>query len=422
METLGKNKDIHTKGGTLHNQILKERWALGSILLNLSLTILKFIFAIFTGSLALMAEAIHSFSDLAASVISFISVKIAVKKSKEFPYGLYKVENIAAIIIAIFLFFAAFEIIKEAFFEKKEIEVKNPEIAILVMVIAMVATFVYSKLEARAAKKLNSPVLLSDAEHIWADFLSSLIVVVGLIGVSLGYNIDKYAAAIVALFIMKSGWEILSNGVKVLLDVSLSDEEIKKIEQIVYKHPSVVRIKNIRGREAGSYKFLELELLLHNYSLRETHKIVDDIAEQIKKEIPNIDSIYIHYEPVRQEGLRVAFLVDDSNKIKDFSTATKIITVDISKDLDVHINPPLETKPDEEFTGNLVSKIDVDIVVSKNHPMSFNTRWELSRAGVMVWETEKEDFEEALQEIINSWKDFINHSTYQAPQVEAHQK
>ncbi|NPA52152.1 MAG: cation transporter [Aquificae bacterium] len=392
------------------NQQEKERWALGSLLLNLSLTVLKFVFAVYTGSLALMAEAIHSFSDLAASVISFISVKLSAKKSKEFPYGLYKIENIAAIIISIFLFFAAFEIVKEALFSKEEIQVKYPHIAILVMIIAMVSTFVYSKLEAKAAKRLNSPVLLSDAEHIWADFLSSTVVVIGLIGVYLGYNIDRYAAVIVALFIIKSGWEILSSGIKVLLDVSLSEEEIKKIEEIVYKHPSVVRIKNIRGREAGSYKFLEIELLLHNYSLRETHKIVDEIAEQIKKEIPNIDSIYIHYEPIRQEGLRVAFLVDENKKIKDFSSATKIITVDISKNLDVHINPPIDTKPDEEFVGNLVSKIDVDIVVSKNHPLSFDTRWELSRAGVMVWETEKETFEEALEEILQSWKSFITKS------------
>jgi len=394
----------------LTNQQEKERWALGSLLLNLSLTVLKFVFAVYTGSLALMAEAIHSFSDLAASVISFISVKLSAKKSKEFPYGLYKIENIAAIIISIFLFFAAFEIVKEALFSKEEIQVKYPHIAILVMIIAMVSTFVYSKLEAKAAKRLNSPVLLSDAEHIWADFLSSTVVVIGLIGVYLGYNIDRYAAVIVALFIIKSGWEILSSGIKVLLDVSLSEEEIKKIEEIVYKHPSVVRIKNIRGREAGSYKFLEIELLLHNYSLRETHKIVDEIAEQIKKEIPNIDSIYIHYEPIRQEGLRVAFLVDENKKIKDFSSATKIITVDISKNLDVHINPPIDTKPDEEFVGNLVSKIDVDIVVSKNHPLSFDTRWELSRAGVMVWETEKETFEEALEEILQSWKSFITKS------------
>ncbi len=398
----------------MNNQKLKERWALGSLFLNLSLTLLKFIFALITGSLALMAEAIHSFSDLSASVISFISVKLSAKKSKEFPYGLYKVENIASIVIAIFLFFAAFEILKDAFFSKEEIEVKYPEIAILVMVITMIATFTYSRFEKKAAEKLNSPVLLSDAEHIWADFLSSTIVVIGLIGVYLGYNIDKYAAAIVSLFIMKSGWEILSSGIKVLLDVSLSKEEIQKIEQIVYKHPSVVRIKNIRGREAGSYKFLELELLLHNYSLRETHKIVDEIAEQIKKEIPNIDSIYIHYEPVRQEGLRVAFLIDNNEHIKDFSTATKVVTVDISKDLKIHKNPPLETEPDEEFTGRLVSRIDVDIVVSKNHPMSFNTRWELSRAGVMVWETEKETFEEALNEIIESWKSFINQEGFQA--------
>lgn len=96
-------------------------------------------------------------------------------------------------------------------------------------------------------------------------------------------------------------------GLKVLLDVSLEKEEIEEIKKIIYRHPAVVDIKHIRGRVAGSFKFLDIELLLHNYGLRETHRIVDEIEREIKEQIPNIDSIFIHYEPVRQEGLRIAF-------------------------------------------------------------------------------------------------------------------
>ncbi len=393
----------------MSHQSLKEKWALGSLALNGFLTLLKFIFAIYTGSLALMAEAIHSLSDLIVSLISLVSVKISSIKAKEFPYGLYKVENIAAVVIALFLFFTAYEILKEAFFSHEEKPIRNIEYAIGVMLLTLVLTFVYSQVELRAAKKLNSPTLEADAHHIWADFLSSLVVIIGLVGVYFGYNIDKYAAAIVSLFIIHTGWEILVNGIKSLLDVSLDKKDIEKIRRIVYEYPIVVDVKNIRGRSAGSYKFVEMELLLHNYGIRETHKIVDDIEEKIKKAIPNVESVVIHYEPIRQEGLRIAFLTDShGEKIKDFKTATKVVVVDIGKNFQYQKTLEIDVKDDEKEIGNLVSKMNIDIVVAKNHPENFETRWTLAKAGVVVWETDKDNFDEALKEVIKSWKEYNN--------------
>lgn len=388
-------------------QIQKERWAFGSLILNSFLTLLKFVFALITGSLALMAEAIHSFTDLIVSIISFVSVKVSKIKSKEFPYGLYKIENIAAVIISLFLFFTAYEILKEALFSKEIREVKHVEYAIAVMIITMIFTFVYSRLELKAAKKLHSPTLKADAEHIWVDFLSTLIVIIGLIGVYLGYNIDKYAAVVVSFFIIHTGWEIFINGIKSLLDVSLSKEEIEKIKKIIYEYPSVMEIKSIRGRSAGSYKFLELELILHNYGIRETHKIVDEIEEKIKKEIPNIESVVIHYEPARQEGLRIAVLTEKDGKIiKDFKTAEKIIIIDVSKNFHLEKSNEIPVNKEEKEIGDILSKLSVDIIISKNHPEDFEVRWKLGKAGSIVWETEEDNFEKAVEEVVKSWKEY----------------
>jgi cation diffusion facilitator family transporter len=387
------------------NQKLKERWILGSLLLNLFLSVLKLVFGLITNSLGLIAEAIHSFSDLVASVISFIGVKLSAKKSEDFPYGLYKIENIAALIISLFLFLAGYEIIKEAFFHHEERQVSNPEYAIIVMAVAMILTFFYSRFEKQAGKKLNSPTLIADAEHIWADFLSSIIVLIGLIGVYFGYNIDKYAAAVVSLFIFHSGFEIMKDSIKVLLDFTLEKEELQKIKNIVLKHPAIVDIKSIKGRSAGSYKFLEIELLMHNLSLREAHRIVDEIAQQIKEKIPNIDSVIIHYEPARQEGLRVAFLTDKEGNIKDFETATYMTVFDITKDFEIVRNPPIKLSDNK---SKIIENSRADVIVSKNHPLDFGIRFSLSRSSIMVWETEKQKIEDALQEVIKSWKEFIN--------------
>lgn len=388
-----------------HQQRLKERWVLGALILNLFLSVLKLLVGVMTGSLGLIAEAIHSFSDLIASVVSFIGIKITAKKSKDFPYGLYKVENIAAIIISFFLFFASYEILKEAFLRHEDYEIKNPEYAIAVMLIAMVLTFFYSRFEKRAGEKLNSPVLIADAEHIWADFLSSLIVLVGLVSVYFGYNLDKYTAAIVSLFIFKSGFDILKESIKVLLDYSLSFEDLKKIKDIILKNPAVVDIKDIKGRSAGSYKFVEGEILLHNMSLREAHKIVDEISDEIKREIQNVESVVLHYEPARQEGLRVGVLCDENQNIKDFETSNVICIYDIGKDSKILSNYKINIEKDT--LSKLLSKVGLDILISKNHPNSFDIRFLLSKSSIMVWETEKDGLTEALNEVIESWKEFI---------------
>ena len=391
---------------SVNSQREKERWALGSLILNLSLTALKFIFALITGSLSLMAEAIHSFSDLIASIISLISVKLANKKTKEFPYGLYKIENIASIIIAIFLFFASYEIIREAFFSKEKIEIKNIEYAIAVMVIAMISTFIYSRLELKASERLNSPTLKADAQHIWADFLASTVVIIGLIGTYLGYNLDKYASVIVSLFIIHSGWEIFTSGIKTLLDVSLDKEELEEIEKIIKKFPEVREIKHIRGREAGSFKFLEIEILVNNSSLREAHEIVDNIALQIKNKIPNIDSVFIHYEPVRQEGLKVGILTDENGDIKDFSSSTNLKIFLIDENSKIKDSYQVEIKKDEKNVSENAIRQNLDMIISKNHPLNFEVRWDLARAGIIVWETEMRNYNNALEEIIKSWEEF----------------
>ncbi len=104
--------------------------------------------------------------------------------------------------------------------------------------------------------------------------------------------------------------------------------------------------------------------------------------------------------------MRIAFLVDDDKNIKDFKTANKILTVDISDSGEMQINNPLDVEPDEKQIGDILSKINIDIVVASHHPEEFEVRWNLARAGVMVWETDRKSFDEAVEEIINSYKEF----------------
>jgi cation diffusion facilitator family transporter len=100
----------------------KEHWALIALLVNLLQSLAKFVGGVLSGSLSLIGEAVHSLSDSFASVITYISIKFSTKKNERFPYGLYKLENLASVVISFFLFLASYEIIKRAFSQRVEIK------------------------------------------------------------------------------------------------------------------------------------------------------------------------------------------------------------------------------------------------------------------------------------------------------------
>lgn len=274
----------------------KKRISLYSIFVNLTLSIIKIIGGIISNSAALTADGVHSLSDLAASLSVFVGIIISNKKSSLFPQGLYKVENLVALISAFAIFFAGYEIAKDVFFGEPK-EIQNLSIALIVLVITVLITYFYSRFEKKKGEELNSPSLIADAEHVKTDFYTALVVLVGVLGQYFGYPvIEKIAVAIVIYFIFHSGFEILVDAIKVLLDASLDHESLDKIKEIVKEHPKVVEIKAISGRNAGSYKFVYLDLDLDTDSLKEAHSIAHEIEDNIKEKMPFVERVIVHYE------------------------------------------------------------------------------------------------------------------------------
>ena len=189
----------------------KKKIALLSILLNLFLSVLKITFGLIGGSSSLVADGIHSLADLAAAVSVYIGIVIANVKSEKFPYGLYKVENLVSLISALAIFFAGWEIFKEVILENRVRQIENLPLVLSAVVITIVATFLFSRWERKKGEELNSPSLIADAEHIKTDMLSSIIVLVGILGNYFGYPwVEKAAVLIIVLLIFHAGWEIMS--------------------------------------------------------------------------------------------------------------------------------------------------------------------------------------------------------------------
>ncbi len=284
----------------------KKKFVAGlSITSNVILSVLKVITGILSGSLSIISEAIHSFSDFFASVLTFFSV---IKSSKpaddDHPYGHGKYEDMAGFIEGILIIAASLFIIYEA--TKKIIFGINMDsenmLGMAVMFVAVVLNIVVSSLLFKVAKETNSISLYADGEHLRTDVYSSLGVLIGLILIKItGHTIlDPIIAILVAVIIFKAGYSISKKAAGNLLDHSLPDENIDDIKQIIQSHSDSVTLKegSIKARQVGPSKDIDIVLQFpESTSICECHNICDEIEKQIQSLYYNC-SISIHAEPI----------------------------------------------------------------------------------------------------------------------------
>ncbi|OMH40571.1 cation diffusion facilitator family transporter [Desulfurobacterium indicum] len=325
----------------------KKKIALMSVFLNLTLFLIKLSAGLVSNSASLIADAIHSLSDLAAAISVYAGITIANMKSKNFPYGLYKVENIVAIISSFAIFLAGYEIAKHSLFGGMEERITNLLVALGAIVLTLILTLLFSLYEKKKGEELNSPSLIADAEHVKTDMFSAIVVLVGVIANYAGYPwIEKIAVAIVVLLIFHAGFEILLESLKVLLDASIDRETLEKVKSIMHEFPEVAGIKSISGRNSGSYKFIEAEVYVDCDSLEEAHKIIDAIEQQVKKEVPFVEKVIIHPEPYEPEKQVIAIPLDSEDKVcEGFGRCDFILVAVVDKKKKLIENAKLYVNP-----------------------------------------------------------------------------
>lgn len=275
-----------------------------SILSNTTLIILKFIAGFLTGSIGIISEAIHSGSDLLASIITFFSVSESSKPADEdHQFGHGKFEDFTSFLEGLLIILAAFYIIYEAL--KKiifslEMEV-DANVGLVVMLISVVANILVSTYLFKVAKKTGSTALYADGEHLRTDIYSSLAVFIGLILVKVtGHHIfDPLIAIAVAVIIFIAGYKICDEARKSLLDESLSENENSHIREIIAKYTgeNIISLKNLRTRKAGLKKNIDITLIVEkSMQVCTGHTLCDEIEEEIENRLLNTD-ITIHLEP-----------------------------------------------------------------------------------------------------------------------------
>jgi len=301
-----------------------------SLTVNLLLVGAKMSLSLITGSLALRADAIHSIIDVFGSIALIVGLLISGRKSKSFPYGLYKVENFVAVIIALLLFVTAYEIVREAISGSATIDLKGYWVIGIVAALILVP-FIFSRYEIGRGKKFNSPSLIADGSQFRADVLASSVVFFALLGQHFGVPLDRIGAGIIALFIVVAAWGQLVNSMRVLLDASIDRTKLQGIRSVIEAEPAVSTIVDLTGRNSGRYIFVEATVQLRTTDLQKAHFISERLENKIKESECCVDRVLIHYEPASKAWVRyIVGLSDAQGQISDrFGESTHFAVVDI---------------------------------------------------------------------------------------------
>lgn len=282
----------------------KTKAASISIISNTFLIISKLLVGLFTNSVSIISEAVHSLMDLLAAVIACFSVKMSAEPAdKDHPYGHGKFEDFSGLTEGALILLAAGFIIYESV-EKLlsgKIDYIDSIAGIAVMAISVIINIFVSRNLFKVAKETDSMALLADAEHLKTDVLTSGGVLAGLILIKLtGLKmLDPIAAILVAVLILKAGLELCITSAKTLLDSSLPERELETIKFVLseYLTCKIISYKDLKTRKAGAERLIEFTLIMpRDLHLEDSHSFCDAIEVDLKRNIPNA-YITIHTEP-----------------------------------------------------------------------------------------------------------------------------
>lgn len=275
---------------------------------NIVLAALKWSVGIYANSKALIADAVHSASDVVGSLAVFIGLRAAKQPpDEEHPYGHGKAESIAAIIVAVLLFIIGLEIGRssfDAFFHP--IEAPNP-IAIVAVLISIITKECMFRYKFRLGQQLKSDALIVNAYEHRSDVYSSLAALMG-IGAAVVGNLlqiswleyaDPVAGLVVALMILRIAWTLGKESIGNALDRVMNDEDTVELRKIVETVPEVKKIDEFHAREHGHYVIINLKISVDPHmTVEQGHKVGKAVKKKLLRE-KNVENVFVHINPYK---------------------------------------------------------------------------------------------------------------------------
>ena len=270
---------------------------------NVMLASLKGLVGYATGSRALLADALHSGSDVVCALLAAWGTRFGEKPvDKSHPYGYGKVEFVVGIIVGIVLIFAAGKILYGslgALFS--QMKITPPKVlAVWVALLSVYSNFVISHYTMCAAKELNSPALKSISVDNRSDAYSSIPVVICILGSQLGFpQLDPLAAVFVGLLIFKMGAGLVIENYRGLLDVSVKPEQMEKIRKAIVSLPGVKKINYLRTRQIGQKIWVDVEVCVkEEKTLKEANVVSREIRAALMRKMHYISNVQVSLRPM----------------------------------------------------------------------------------------------------------------------------
>jgi cation diffusion facilitator family transporter len=284
------------------------------------LAILKGVIGFLSGSIALIADAIHTSLDIFTSIAVWLGLIFSMREPGEkFQYGYFKAENLAAFIVSIIIFISGLELLREAILSlSTPRSIQLYDAALLVALLSALVLFALSKYKGRIGNRIGSQALIADARHSYVDVSSSLIVVIALMGSLIGISwLEGIAVILISIFIFRLGFSTARDSALVLLDAWLDPAVADKIRELTMAMRGVKGVDELRLRKSGLVVFGEMSVEVEGeVDVKRGEILSSEIESMVKREIKNLEHLAIHIKPSAKAMKKIAIPVDTIEGLK----------------------------------------------------------------------------------------------------------
>lgn len=271
------------------------------MVVNIILAVIKIAIGFFAASLALVADGVHSLSDLATDVAVLLGLRLGSKApDQSHPYGHGRAETFSAALIALILILVGGVMVYYATMAIARDEITTPKIGVLIAAIVSIAAkeWLY-KATKKIAIQSHSTALYANAWHHRSDALSSVAVAIGFILLEFGFGHgDQVAAIAVGLMIIWVGIRVIGDCLRELTESAVDSDTVEHIKNIINDNSSIRQWHKLRTRKVGREVFLDFHILVDpDLSIADAHQISEDLEETLDEQINRPVNITVHIEP-----------------------------------------------------------------------------------------------------------------------------
>ena len=270
------------------------------ILANITLSVIKFIGGIIGNSTAMVADAVHSLSDLFTDTIVLVTHKISqIPKDEDHPYGHGRAESIGTTAIGIIIIFAGIGLAYEGWniIQSESPPIPEPIAAGMALVSIFIKEWLF-RYTYSVGKKSNSSLLIANAWHHRSDAISSIAALVGIIGSMMGYPmLDPIAAAMVGFMIIHVGYKLTRGGFRDLMDTALSEKDTRDIQGVIDEISGVIKTHDLRTRKIGGEVLIDVHIQVDSdLTVTEGHEIAERVRRNLINRYPKTQDVLVHVD------------------------------------------------------------------------------------------------------------------------------